>query len=154
PVSVTADTSRLSAGDKQALPKLLEAAQVINDIFQVQLWSGNPELKAKLSQDSTPLGKARYHYFLLNNGPWADLDAHTAFIPGVPDMKLPGANFYPRDMTKQEFEAWESKLPKAQQEEATGFFSVIHRGKDEKLSAVPYSVEYKAQLTRAAKLLD
>lgn len=154
PVTLTADTSKLSPGDKQALAKLLDAARVIDDIFQVQLWSGNPDLRAKLAQDQTPLGKARYHYFLLNNGPWSDLDAHASFIPGVPAEKLAGANFYPRDMTKPEFETWVAKLPKAQQEEATGFFSVIHRGKDEKLSEVPYSVEYKTQLAHAAKLLE
>src|SRR5262249_52482432 len=89
-----------------------------------------------------------------NNGPWSDLDAHVAFVPGAPPVKLPGANFYPRDMNKQEFENWIAKLPKAQQEEATGFFSVIHRAKDESLSAVPYSVEYRTQLARAAKLLE
>jgi hypothetical protein len=154
PATLTGDTTKLSPGDKQALFKLLDAARVIDDIFQVQLWSGNPELMAKLAQDSTPLGKARYHYFLLNNGPWSDLDAHASFIPGTPPVKLPGANFYPPDMTKQEFEAWVAKLPKQQQDEATGFFTVIRRGKDEKLSTVPYSVEYKTQLTRAAKLLD
>lgn len=154
PATLTADTSKLSPGDKQAVAKLLEAARVIDDIFQVQLWSGNPALRAKLAQDQTPLGKARYHYFLLNKGPWSDLDAHTAFVPDVPPVKLPGANFYPKDMTKQEFEAWAAKLPAQQKEEAEGFFSVIRRGKDEKLTSVPYSVEYKDQLTKAAKLLD
>ena len=69
PATLTADTSKLSPGDKQALAKLLDAARVIDDIFQVQLWSGNPALKAKLAQDSTPLGKARYHYFLVEQRP-------------------------------------------------------------------------------------
>src|SRR5438105_1417507 len=98
PATLTADTSKLSAVDKQAVAKLLDAARVIDEIFQVQLYSGNPALKAKLAQDATPLGKARYHYFLLNNGPWSDLDAHAAFLPDVPPVKLPGANFYPKDM--------------------------------------------------------
>ena len=42
--------------------------------------------------------------------------------------KPPGANFYPEDMTKAEFEAWLKTLPKPQQEQATGFFTVIRRG--------------------------
>src|SRR5256885_7559366 len=70
PAPVTADTSKLSAGDKQALAKLLDAARVIDELFRMQLWSGNAVLKDRLSKDTTPLGKARYHYFLLNNGPW------------------------------------------------------------------------------------
>jgi Peptidase family M49 len=154
PATLSADMSKLSPGDKQALTKLLEAGRVIDEIFQQQLWDGNLALKAKLAADQTPLGKARYHYFQLNNGPWSDLDAHTAFVPGVPDTKPAGANFYPKDLTREEFEKWVAKLPKPQQEAATGFFTAIRRNKDESLHAVPYSQEYKTQLERAAKLLN
>lgn len=80
PATVTADTSKLSPGDKQALARLIEAAKVINTIFREQLWSGNVALGEKLAQDSSPLGKARFHYYVLNNGPWSDLDNDVAFI--------------------------------------------------------------------------
>src|SRR5579863_9874662 len=138
PAPVTADSSKLAPGDKQALSKLLEAAGVIDEIFRVQLWNGNPALKERLEKDSTPLGKARLHYFRINNGPWSDLDDHQAFLPGVPPRKLPGANFYPEDMTKDEFETWAAKLPKAQQDQARGFFTIIRRGKGKGLEIVPY----------------
>ena len=46
-------------------------------------------------------------------------------MPGVPARKPEGANFYPEDMTKAEFESWVKTLPKDQQEQATGFFTVI-----------------------------
>ena len=68
-------------------------------------------LRAKLAQDTTPLGKTRLHYFDLNKGPWSDLDGQIAFMPGVPEKKLPSANFYPEDMSKDEFETWAAKLP-------------------------------------------
>src|SRR5580700_638869 len=125
PAELRADTLQLSAGDRQALAKLLEAARIIDEIFITQLWSGNPALHARLLKDTSPLGKARLHYFDLNKGPWSDLDDHEAFLPGAPPKKLPGANFYPEDMTRDEFETWAFKLPKAQQEQARGFFSVI-----------------------------
>ena len=112
PVELHADASKLSAGDQKALAKLLDAARVIDDIFLQQVWSGNVALRAKLAKDTSPLGKARLHYFDLNKGPWSELDEQTAFLPGVPEKKLPGANFYPEDMTKQEFEAWVSGLSK------------------------------------------
>ena len=67
-----------------------------------QYWSGDHALYEKLKQDTTPLGKARLHYFLLNKGPWSDLDGHTAFLPGVPERKPLGANFYPEDITRDE----------------------------------------------------
>jgi len=154
PAEITADTSKLAPGDKQALAKLIEAARVINDIFVTQLWSGSASMRAQLARDTSPLGKARLHYFDLNNGPWSDLDEHDAFVPGAPPRKLPGANFYPEDMTKAEFEAWLKKLPKAQQDQAQGFFSIIRRGSDKVLYIVPYSKAYENDLKRASKLLE
>ncbi len=154
PVKVTADTSKLAPGDRQALAKLLDAANVIDRIFREQLWAGGNASAEKLAQDTTPLGKARDHYFRINNGPWSDLDDHAAFIPGVPAKKPLGANFYPEDMSKTEFEAWVAKLPKAQQDEATGFFTVIRRGANRSLSMVPYSQAYADSLAQAAALLN
>lgn len=154
PAQVTADTSKLSPGDRQALAKLLDAARVIDEIFRDQLWSGDNALKDRLAKDASPLGKARYHYFVLNNGPWSDLDDHAAFLPGLPPKKLPGANFYPEDMTRNEFETWVKTLPQAEQEQATGFFTVILRGPGKTLRIVPYSEAYAPGLTRAAQLLD
>jgi hypothetical protein len=154
PAELKVDTSALSAGDKQALAKLLEAARVVDEIFLVQRWSGNRTLRAQLQRDVSPLGKARLHYFNLNKGPWSDLDGETAFLPGVPERKPLGANFYPADMTKAEFESWVKSLPAAQQEQARGFFTVIRRGPDNKLTAVPYSQEYAAELEPMAKLLE
>ena len=90
----------------------------------------------------------------MNKGPWSDLDNHQAFLPDVPPQKLPGSNFYPEDMTKEEFETWVAKLPPAEQEQARGFFTVIRRGPDRKLRIVPYSEEYRGDLERVAKLLD
>jgi hypothetical protein len=153
PVKIKYDISKLSSGDKKALAKLIEAAKILNFVFMDQLWSGNRDLYAQLQKDSTPLGKARLHYFWVNKGPWSDLDAHTAFIPGVPERKPLGANFYPADMTREEFEAWVKALPPDQRTAATGFFTVIRRDADKKLSIVPYSRAYAADLERAAKLL-
>src|SRR5262245_20832773 len=123
PAELRVDTSQLSAGDQKALPKILEAARVLDELFFTQLWSGNAALRARLVKDTTPLGKARLNYFGLNKGPWSDLDDHQAFLPDVPPKKLPGANFYPDDMTKAEFEAWAKGVP-----DANGFFSVVRRG--------------------------
>jgi len=150
PVELHADASQLSTGDQKALAKLLDAARVIDDIFLNQVWSGNAALRAKLAADKSPLGQARLHYFDLNKGPWSELDEQVAFLPDVPEKKLPGANFYPEDMTKPEFEAFANPANDA----ARGFFTIIRRGADRKLQAVPYSAAYKADLTRAAKLLE
>jgi hypothetical protein len=153
PVEIRVDASRLPPGDQKALPKLIEAARVIDDLYLTQVWSGNHALLAKLRADQTPLGKARLHYFLLNKGPWSELDGYTPFIPDVPATKPPGANFYPAGMTKAEFEAWVETLSPAEREQAIGFFTVIRRNAQKKLTIVPYSKEYAADLARAAALL-
>ncbi len=146
PVQLTADISKLDAGDDAALKKLLAAAKVMDDIYLKQLWSGNPALREKLRSDRSKLGRARYAYYWLNKGPWSDLDEHRAFLPGVPQRKPLGANFYPEDMTREEFESWPEK--------PVDFFSVVRRGeRTRKLKAVPYRIEYKSELGKAAKLL-
>lgn len=153
PTEMKVDISALSAGDKQALARLIQASQLVNQLFMRQLWSGNVALYDKMLSDKTPLGKARLHYFWLNKGPWSEIDGHKAFMPDVPEHKPAGANFYPEDMTKEEFESWVKTLSPEQKEQAEGFFTVVRRDAGEKLKLVPYSKEYGSEIVLAAKLL-
>ena len=153
PVTLKYDTSALSPADRQALPKLVEAARVLNFVFMDQLWSGNRALYEKLQKDATPLGNARRHYFWLNKGPWSDLDDHKAFIPGVPERKPQGSSFYPEDMTREEFETWAKTLPPPVRQQAEGFFTLVRRNAQKQLSLVPYNQAYAADLEKAAGLL-
>lgn len=156
PTPLEVDTSPLSAGDRAALAKLIQAARLLDDVFMQQLWSGDVALFQQLQQDKTPLGRARLHYFWINKGPWSDIDEYRAFVPGVPGRKPLGANFYPDDMSKEQFETWVASLPEPEQAKAKGFFSVI-RWKEaaggKSLTSVPYSEAYKDDLTRASALL-
>jgi hypothetical protein len=156
PTPLKVDTSKLSAGDRAALVKMIQAARLLDDVFLKQLWSGNTALFAQLQKDTTPLGKARLHYFWLNKGPWSEIDEYRAFLPGVPARKLEGANFYPEDMTKADFEKWVATLSAADQEQAKGFFTILRwqDAKTKTLKAIPYSEEYEAELARASSLLQ
>jgi len=153
PTKIQVDISGLSAGNRQALAKLIEAARILNDIYMQQLWAGDRALYGRLQNERTPLGRARFHYFWINKSPWDDLDDFKAFIPGVPGRKPLGANFYPEDMTRQQFESWVSTLPEKDQEQARGFFTVIHWQAKGKLTMIPYSQEYRPQLEHASALL-
>ena len=93
PVNLEVDLSSLSAGDKKALAKLIEAGRIVNHLFMQQFWSGDLALYQKLQQDKTPLGKARLHYFWINKGPWSEIDEHKAFLPGVPRKEAGGREF-------------------------------------------------------------
>jgi hypothetical protein len=154
PTEMRVDTSSLSAGDKKALVKLIEASRTTNHLFMQQFWSGDLALYGKLQQDKSALGKARLHYFWINKGPWSEIDQHKAFLPNVPAHKPAGANFYPEDMSKDEFESWVKTLPEQEKKQAVGFFTVVRRDAGRKLKLVPYSQEYKSDLTQAARLLN
>ncbi len=153
PTVLTADTSRLSANDRKALMKIVEAAKLMDPLFLRQVWSGNEALRQKLEADQSVTGRQRLHYFMINDGPWSRLDNDEPFIEGVPHEKPPGANHYPADMTKDEFNEWVEDLSQEEKQKATGFFYLIRRGEDGRLKTVPYSEAYAEFLIPAAKLL-
>jgi len=160
PTPLRVDTSKLSTADRQAVAKLIEVARLLDHVFLMQSWKGDSDIYTRLQKDTTPLGKARLKYFWINKGPWSVLDGFKAFLPGVPPEKPKGSNFYPEDMTRAEFETWVASLPKEEQEQAKSFFTVIRRKDDDpgsklrkQLVAIPYSQEYKDDLTGAANLM-
>ena len=159
PVDLTADTSTLSAGDRVAIAKLIEAAKIVDTLQLRQRWSGNEALWAALQKDQTPLGKARRDYFWLNKGPWSIIDGNHSFMPAeyagikIPAEKPPGANFYPEGATRQALESWMNGLPAKDKEQAQWFFTVIRTDKNGKFTIVKYSDEYRPELEKLSKLL-
>src|SRR5205085_797772 len=105
PTVLTSNTARLSPNDRKALQKIIAAAKLYDALYLRQIWSGNESLLKKLEADKTPLGRLRLHYFMINKGPWSQLDENAPFIEGAPP-RPPQANFYPEDMTKDEFNGW------------------------------------------------
>ena len=152
PVDLSADVGKLPSNERQALAKLVEAAKVMDTLFLRQVWAGNETMLLNLLQDTSPLGRERLHYFLVNKGPWSRLDHNDAFIPGAP-AKPEQANFYPADATKEQVEEWLSTLSGGPKTFATGFYTTIRRNAEGKLIAVPYSYEYQGELAHAAALL-
>jgi len=142
----------LPGNEPAALAHLIQAARVVDGLFLDQVWAGNTSLLAELAADRTPDGRAELHYFLINKGPWSRLDAHEPFVR--PERAVPPkpeqANYYPADATREEVETWLAGLPPTQRAEATGFFTLIRRNQDGRLSAVPYSVAYRNTLLEAA----
>src|SRR5690606_38389533 len=81
----------------------------------------------------------------LNYGPWDRLADDAPFVPGF-GPKPPGANFYPADMTRAEFEA--AEVPGK-----TSLYTLLRRNDAGALVAVPYHEAYAAELEHAAGLL-
>jgi hypothetical protein len=152
PTEITADLSKISPNDRKALARLVEASQIIDGIFLRQRWSGNPAMLLQLAQDQSAEGRTRLHYFLINKGPWSQLDHDQPFVVDAPP-KPDAAGFYPADATKSDLEAWMKALSPADQKQARGFFTVIRRTGDRKFTIVPYNIEYEGELIQAAALL-
>src|SRR5215211_7796385 len=118
PTTLTAETSKLTPKDKQALDKIIAAAKLLDPLFLRQVWSGNDALEKKLQADKTAAGQQRLHYFYINDGPWSRLDDKEPFIEGVPP-KPDNASYYPDDMSKDEFNSWVQTLSDADKQKAT-----------------------------------
>jgi len=146
---LNAQLAALPPKERQALDKLVEAAHLMDALFLRQVWVGNEPMLLRLVESHSPLVED----FLLYKGPWSRLDKDKPFVTGAPS-KPPQANFYPLDATKAEVEAWMSRLPTVEQTAARGFFTTIRRGADKKLVAVPYRLEYAAELGEASRLLS
>jgi hypothetical protein len=163
PVDLSADTSKLSSGDRVAIARLIQAAKIIDTLQLRQRWSGNEALWAALQKDSTPLGKARRDYFWLNKGPWSIIDGNRSFMPAeyagiaIPAEKPAGANFYPDGATKASIEGWMGSLNPKDKEQAQWFFTTIRHTKDGKgpkqYAIVNYADEYRSELLQLSKLL-
>ena len=159
PAEIGADVSGLSANERLALAKLVEAARVMDALFLGQVWGGNDAMLQDLARlaaapaapRASRSAAARLHYFLINKGPWDRLDHNRAFVPGAPG-KPESANFYPSGTTKAEVQTWIDSLSGDEKAAATGFFTTIRRS-DDHFVVVPYSIEYQGALARAADLL-
>ncbi len=152
PTEISADVSGLPASERAALARLLLAARLMDTVYLRQAWSGNEPLLLRLAQDATPLGRARLHLFVIDKGPWSNLDHDAPFIPGV-GPRPDAANFYPPDATKEQIEQWQKSLAPQEREQAAGFYTTIRRTPDGRFGWVPYSIEYQDLLGRAAQLL-
>tara|TARA_Y100001968_G_scaffold36427_1_gene27933 strand:+ start:6599 stop:8269 length:1671 start_codon:yes stop_codon:yes gene_type:complete len=140
-VPLTADLSHLSKNQKHMLSKLIDASEIMDDLFWKQAFFGDK--KAFLQQFSNEELKA---FAAINYGPWDRLNGDAPYLSGFGE-KAAGAEFYPQDMTKAEFAT-------ADFADKDGLYSVVERTKSGNLTATPYSEKYQAELTNAAALLN
>ena len=138
--TLTADLSHLSHEQREMIRVLIEASEIMDDLFWRQAYGDDYQEWL----DAIGIDAAR-RFAELNYGPWDRLADDAPFVKGV-GAKPPGANFYPADITKEEFDA--AYLPGK-----NGQYSLIRRDAEGKLTIVPYHVAYADELARAAELL-
>ena len=145
PVTLAADTTGLSARERRMLPLLIDAARAMHDVFWIQSYGNRDSL---LSSIRDPLAR---EFAIINVGPWDRLDNNAPFIPGV-GPKPDGANFYPGDMTKAEFEAAVA-AGGARADSLKSLYTLVRRDAAGRLVAVPYHRAFAAQHRLAAAKL-
>jgi hypothetical protein len=138
-VKLTTDLSKLTDKEKQMIPILLDVAQIMDDIFWKQTW-GNKN--ALLDTITDPYAK---QFAAINYGPWDRLDENKPFIAGIGE-KPKGANFYPTDMSKEEFEKWNDPNKASQ-------YTVVVRNEDKSLKSVWFHEAYAEKVKKASELL-
>lgn len=150
PTELMYDDSMLSDRQKMVVEKLYRASKIMDEIYLEQVYSKNDSIKASLMADNSADAKTKLEYFNIVFGPFDRLEHDKPFI-GTETKPL-GANFYPEDMTKEEFESWINNHPE-DEETFTNEFTVIRRN-GANLVAIPYNEYWKDKLTEASKLLN
>ncbi|MBK8947026.1 MAG: peptidase [Ignavibacteriae bacterium] len=143
------DKNLLDENQKIIIEKLYKAAKIIDEIFLEQVYSKNYDIKQQLVNSDEPLDKLKLAYFNINFGPFDRLDHNNPFIGN--DKKPLGANFYPDNITKEEFENWIKEHPE-DQKGFTSEFTVIKRDGN-KLRSIPYFIYHREKILEISKLL-
>jgi len=138
-VRLTADLGHLSDRQKQMIPLLIDASRIMDELFWLQAYGQKDTLLASIED---PVIR---RFAVINYGPWDRLAADQPFVESAGPKPL-GAQFYPADMSKEEFEAWD-------QPEKDGLYTLVKRNETGELYLEPFHVAYAPQLQEAANLL-
>ncbi|WP_417435714.1 dipeptidyl-peptidase 3 family protein [Idiomarina abyssalis] len=139
PYQLKTDLSHLSDDQKKMVSLLIDASEIMDNLFWRQAFPGNKE-----SLLSSVEGDVR-DFTAINYGPWDRLNNNKPFLTGF-EEKPEGANFYPADMSKTEFE-------NADLADKDSLYTLLRRDEQDELITVPYSEAFKDSLTRASDIL-
>ena len=130
---------QLSENEKQLVPIFVRIAEIMDDLFWKQTFGD----KTMLDTISDEYAK---EFAMIQYGPWNRLDENKPFVPGYGEKK-PGCRYYPDDITKDEFEAFEDA-------DKNSLYTVLRRNEDGSLKSVWYREEYANEIQEVCRLLD
>ena len=139
-VTMTSDISHLSDNEKQMLPLLFEAADIMDELYWMENWGDKNALMEQISDPDVKL------YAEINYGPWDGLNNEASFVEGI-GAKPAGAQFYPQDMTMEEWEAFDDPNKTSQ-------YTMIVRDENGALKCVWYHEFFAEKIEKAAQLLE
>ncbi len=138
-VALTTDMSKLTDKEKKMIPLLIKAAQTMDELFWYEAYGNKDELLNGISDKSTR------DFVALNYGPWDRLDDNKAIIASF-GKKPDGANYYPKDMTKAEFE-------KSTLKGKDSLYTFIERNEKGELVSVGFNQKFNKQLRKTSQYL-
>lgn len=136
---LTSDLSVLNENEQKMLPLLIKAADKMNELFWYETYGDKQELLSKIEDSATK------QFVEINYGPWDRLDGNKSFVEGV-GVKPLGANYYPADITKEEFEAFSD-------ENKSSLYTFVRRNEDKSLKIIPYHQQFENQVKEVSNLL-
>jgi len=138
-VRLTSDITHLSANEKEMLKLLFNAARMMDDIFWLQNVGSKETFLASIADTDTR------KFAEINYGPWDEMDNLKPFVEGY-GPKPAGAEFYPHDITKEEFEKYSDP-------DKASLYTVLRRNDKGDLITLWYHEAFKTQVDQTAELL-
>lgn len=139
PFKLTTDLSKLTENEKQMLVLMIQASAIMDDLYKEQAYGDLDKLLNELQDVDIR------EYAAMNYGPWDRLRNNESFVDGIGD-KPDGANFYPADMSKEEF-------AEAEIADKESLYTYLRRNESGDLYTVPFHKQYEAELTKASSYL-
>lgn len=148
---IVSDLSGLTENEKIVIQKLVEAAKLADEIFWQQSSVDGIATRDSLKKLTTPYAQDLLRFMGINYSAYDLIHGQVRFVGNGPATKPAMANYYPQDITKEEFEKYIAENP-AQKAELESQYTVVKRDGN-KLIAVPFYKEYP-QIEKIAKLMD
>jgi len=139
----------LSKREVDLVNKLVEANHYIEDIYWRQNDPGGLKLFLSLQDAKSPHDQMVRRYMMIMGGRYDLLDKNRPFVAA--DPMPPGRGFYPPNITREQIDAYVAAHPD-KKDEIFSSYTVVHRDGND-LKGVPYHVEWKDLLTKAAQSL-
>ncbi len=139
--TLTTDISHLSDNEKEMLSLLFEAADIMDGLFWRENYGDKNELMTRIGDNADIKKLATIAY-----GPWDGLDGNKPFVEGI-GPKPAGAQFYPIDMTEEEWNAFDDPNKTSQ-------YTMIVRDENGNLKCMWYHDYFEQEIKKAASLLD
>jgi hypothetical protein len=139
-VKISPDYSKIPEDVQKALPYIKNAMDIVDELFILQL---DPNLKTYIENAKKENNKYVINYLKTFKAPWNHYD-HFKSIDKNFNNKLAGGNFYPTDLTKEEFDKFLKTLSAEEKDKFLDPNTVIRR--NGKLQAIYYHIFYKEYL--------